>query len=87
MLHLYRNMPSCAWHWGDVSGEGEARFETEPEATLCTIIPVIRCIKLYMAYSVFLKAQSKWQYSPIRNKLYNAMLMVINVPFPLIGGN
>ena len=27
------NMPSCAGHWEDVSGEGETRFETEPEAT------------------------------------------------------
>lgn len=87
MLYFYRNMFFCVWYWGDVSGEGEVRFEIELEVILCIIILVIRCIKLYMAYFVFFKVQLKWQYFFIRNKLYNVMFMVINVFFFFIGGN
>ena len=70
-----------------MSGGGETRFETEPEATPPAIVSVIKRIKLYMACSVSIHAGSRWKYFPVRNKLYSAMLAIINASFPFIDEN
>ena len=67
--------------------QGLKQSQKLPEATPPAIISVVKGIKLYTACSVSIHAGSRWEYSPVRNKLYSAMLAIINASFPFIDEN
>lgn len=54
-----------------------------PEATLCTVIAVIKCIKLYLVYSVLTNAYSKLSTLP-PGISHNARHTIMKAPYTFL---